>query len=101
MKLFNDKKTADFLNEHFISIKVDREECPDIDETYMTACQGLSFSCGLAFERFFSTPDKKPLFAGTYYPKKDEFNRPAFLKILQEVQLSWTAERDEVESYFR
>ena len=66
---FEDDEVADFLNQNFISIKVDREERPDIDSVYMNVCQALTGSGGWPLT-ILMTPDQKPFFAGTYFPKK-------------------------------
>ncbi len=67
---FEDQETADFLNKHFIAIKVDREERPDIDEIYMTALQVLDGRGGWPLSMFL-TPEGKPIVGGTYWPKED------------------------------
>ena len=66
---FEDEEVARLLNEHMVSIKVDREERPDIDQIYMTVCQALTGSGGWPLS-VFMTPDRKPFFAGTYFPRK-------------------------------
>lgn len=67
---FEDEEIADILNKNFISIKVDREERPDIDSIYMSVCQALTGHGGWPLT-VFMTPDKMPFFAGTYFPKND------------------------------
>lgn len=66
---FEDQQVADILNEHFISIKVDREERPDIDSMYMSVCQMMTGQGGWPLN-VFVTPDQKPFYAGTYFPKE-------------------------------
>lgn len=66
---FEDPQVADILNEHFISIKVDREERPDIDSMYMSVCQMMTGQGGWPLN-VFVTPDQKPFYAGTYFPKE-------------------------------
>lgn len=66
---FSDEEVAKYLNEHFVSIKVDREERPDIDSVYMKVCQMMTGHGGWPLT-IFMTPDKVPFFAGTYFPKK-------------------------------
>jgi uncharacterized protein YyaL (SSP411 family) len=75
---FEDEEVAAALNEHYISIKVDREERPDIDHIYMTVCQTLTGQGGWPLS-IFMTPDKRPFFAGTYFPKASKFGRVGFL----------------------
>lgn len=94
---FTDEKTARFLNEHFISVKVDREERPDIDSVYMEACIAISGSGGWPMSVFL-TPDKKPFFAGTYFPKEQKYGMPSFLKLLETVQAEWKMNREGVMS---
>lgn len=92
---FEDEETAAFLNRDFISIKVDREERPDVDEAYMTAVQ-LSSGRGGWPMSVFMTPDKKPFFAGTYFPKEERGGHPSFMQILQQVEAVWSQERHRV-----
>ena len=66
---FEDTEVADYLNTHFVSIKVDREERPDVDAVYMQVCQALTGSGGWPLTVFLA-PDKKAFYAGTYFPKK-------------------------------
>ena len=81
---FSDHSIADYMNEHFISIKVDREERPDIDSIYMESLQALSGSGG-GPASLFLTPEKIPFFAGTYFPLEDRGNYPSFMRVLQSV----------------
>jgi len=81
---FSDHTIADYMNEHFISIKVDREERPDIDSIYMESLQALSGSGGWPASLFL-TPEKIPFFAGTYFPLEDRGNYPSFMRVLQSV----------------
>ena len=89
---FENEGIAAFLNEHFISIKVDREERPDLDEIYMTATVALSGSGGWPMSVFFA-PDQRPVFAGTDYPPSDRWGRPGFLSLLQRIAELWRADR--------
>lgn len=75
---FEDDEVADYLNACFVSIKVDKEERPDIDSVYMNVCQALTGSGGWPLT-VFMTPDQKPFFAGTYFPKKSRYGRPGSL----------------------
>jgi hypothetical protein len=81
---FENPEIARFMNEHFVNIKVDREERPDLDELYMTAVQLLTGQGGWPLNLFL-TPDRKPFFGGTYFPPEDRQGRPGFLTILQRV----------------
>lgn len=85
---FSDEKIAEFLNKNFISIKVDREERPDIDLVYMEAAQRMVANAGWPLN-IFLTPDKEPFFAGMYFPIKREKGLSDFLTILQEIHESW------------
>ncbi|WP_114571755.1 thioredoxin domain-containing protein [Exiguobacterium flavidum] len=82
---FEDAETASVLNERFVSIKVDREERPDIDQIYMTAAQLMNGQGGWPLS-VFMTPDQTPFFIGTYFPKKPHFNQPSFTQVI--VQLA-------------
>ncbi|HET7292636.1 MAG TPA: thioredoxin domain-containing protein [Vicinamibacteria bacterium] len=92
---FSDGEIARELNEHFVSIKLDREERPDIDEIYMTATQLLTQSGGWP-NSLFLTHDLKPFFAGTYFPPSDRHGRPGFPRILQAIREAWALRRAEV-----
>src|SRR5699024_4973589 len=72
---FEDQEVADFLNEHYISIKVDREERPDIDSVYMKVCQMMTGHGGWPLT-IFMTPDQIPFYAGTYFPKDSKYGMP-------------------------
>ncbi len=89
---FEDERTAQILNEHFISIKVDRELRPDIDSVYMSVCQALTGSGGWPMSIFMSW-DKKPFFAGTYFPVKARYGMPAFCDLLREIADVWQDDR--------
>ena len=78
---FENEEIAKIMNEHFVSIKVDREERPDIDEIYMKAVQMMTGSGGWPMSVFL-TPDRKPYFGGTYFPPEDKFGRPGFRRVL-------------------
>ncbi len=93
---FTDDSVANFLNEHFISIKVDREQRPDIDQIYMTAVQVFTRGGGGWPMSVFMTPDLKPFFAGTYFPRHDGYGRPGFLTLLQNLNKVYEQNRDEV-----
>lgn len=92
---FEDEEVADILNKNFISIKVDREERPDIDHIYMTVCQALTGSGGWPLT-IFMTPDKKPFYAGTYFPKTDRMGMPGFITLLNNVTEVWKTNKEEL-----
>ncbi|MBE7055348.1 MAG: thioredoxin domain-containing protein [Ruminococcaceae bacterium] len=85
---FEDNKTADILNKYFISIKVDREERPDIDSVYMSVCQAFTGSGGWPMS-IFMTWDKKPFFAGTYFPPRPRYGMPGFSELLNTIANRW------------
>ena len=85
---FEDQEVANYLNTHFVSIKVDREERPDVDQLYMTACQMLTGQGGWPLT-IVMTPDQRPFFAGTYLPKKSQFNRAGLTEVLENIINIW------------
>jgi uncharacterized protein YyaL (SSP411 family) len=89
---FQDRQVAQELNESFISIKVDREERPDVDHIYMSVCQMITGSGGWPLT-VIATPDRKPFFAGTYFPKVSRFGLPGLLNILQVIKEAWENNR--------
>jgi uncharacterized protein len=94
---FEDDEVARLMNAHFVAIKVDREERPDIDQLYMTVTQALTGSGGWPMTVIL-TPDKKPFFAGTYFPKHGRGQRPGLMDLLPQLQTTWETRRGEVES---
>jgi uncharacterized protein YyaL (SSP411 family) len=94
---FEDPVIARQLNEHFISIKVDREERPDIDAIYMNALQAMSGQGGWPLNVFL-TPDAVPFFGGTYWPPRDMRGMPGFPRVLDAIQTQWTANRDGIDN---
>ncbi len=88
---FENESVAEFLNAHFVSIKVDREEMPDVDHVYMSAVQAFSGSGGWPMTLFL-TAERKPFFAGTYFPPVSAYGRPGFLDLLKRVSELWNAE---------
>jgi hypothetical protein len=92
---FEDEKIGAFLNEHFVSIKVDREERPDVDKIYMTFVQSTTGSGGWPLNVFL-TPDLKPFFGGTYFPPDARYGRPSFLQVLQQIANLWKERREEI-----
>ncbi|WP_138443286.1 thioredoxin domain-containing protein [Sinomonas susongensis] len=93
---FEDRATAEVLNERFVSIKVDREERPDVDAVYMAACQAMSGQGGWPLS-IFALPDGRAFYAGTYFPPLPYPGRPSFRQILDAVWEAWTERRDAVE----
>ncbi len=94
---FEDPEVAGLMNEAFISVKVDREERPDIDTVYMRVCQILTGSGGWPLT-IFLTPDKKPFFASTYIPKENRFGRIGMLELIPRIQGLWKNNREELET---
>jgi len=92
---FTNVEVADILNKYYISIKVDREERPDIDNIYMSAVMAMTGSGGWPLSVFL-TPDRKPFYGGTYYAPQDQFERPGFKTILKSIADSWENRRSEV-----
>ena len=94
---FEDETVAAFLNEHFVSIKVDREERPDVDKIYMAFVQATTGSGGWPLNVFL-TPERKPFFGGTYFPPDNRHDRPGFLQLLQQIHEVWQNRRGEIAS---
>jgi uncharacterized protein YyaL (SSP411 family) len=94
---FENPAVAAVLNDHFVSIKVDREERPDVDRVYMTFVQATTGSGGWPMSVWL-TPDLKPFYGGTYYPPASKWGRPGFVDILQEIARVWGAERGSVQA---
>ena len=94
---FEDRDTADYLNAHFVSVKVDREERPDVDAVYMTATQAISGEGGWPMSVFL-LPDGRAFHAGTYYPPRPMPGRPSFRQVLEAVNEAWTERRGAVEA---
>ncbi|NYV77825.1 thioredoxin domain-containing protein, partial [Streptomyces sp. UH6] len=92
---FEDAATAAYLNEHFVSVKVDREERPDVDAVYMEAVQAATGQGGWPMTVFL-TPDREPFYFGTYFPPAPRHGMPGFLQVLQGVHAAWAERREEV-----
>ncbi len=92
---FEDEEVAALLNRFFIPIKVDREERPDIDHIYMTVCQAMTGSGGWPLTVIMA-PDKKPFFAGTYFPKHSRYGRPGLMDVLEQIQEKWNSDKSEI-----
>ena len=93
---FEIEETAAIMNEHFINIKIDREERPDIDHIYMDAVQAMTGSGGWPLNVFL-TPDGKPFYGGTYFPPVKAFNRASWTDVLLSLADAWKNRRDEME----
>jgi uncharacterized protein YyaL (SSP411 family) len=92
---FENEKVGAFLNEHFVSIKVDREERPDVDKIYMTFVQATTGSGGWPMNVFL-TPDLKPFYGGTYFPPDARYGRPGFLQLIEHIHQLWETRRDDL-----
>ncbi|MCA9126195.1 MAG: thioredoxin domain-containing protein [Planctomycetales bacterium] len=94
---FENERLAGMLNEHFVPIKVDREERPDVDQIYMQAVQMLTGSGGWPMSVFMS-PDGRPFYGGTYWPPEDRWGRPGFGQVLTAVAEAWRTKRAQIYS---
>lgn len=92
---FENEATAGFMNGHFVNIKIDREERPDLDHIYMDAVQAMSGSGGWPLNVFL-TPDAKPFYGGTYFPPQPIYNRPSWMDVLQGVAHAFAEKREEI-----
>jgi hypothetical protein len=92
---FENEAVAALLNQSFVSIKVDREERPDLDDIYMAATVALSGGGGWPMSVFL-TPDRRPFFAGTYFPPTDRYGRPGFSTLLKRIAHLWRSQRDDL-----
>ncbi|MFD2608422.1 thioredoxin domain-containing protein [Deinococcus taklimakanensis] len=92
---FENGATARVMNEHFVNVKVDREERPDVDAVYMAATQAMTGQGGWPMTVFL-TPDAEPFYAGTYFPPQDAHGMPSFLRVLGSVSGAWHGKRDQV-----
>lgn len=92
---FEDEEVAALMNDAFISIKVDREERPDIDGIYMSVCQMMTGGGGWPLT-IIMTPDKKPFFSGTYFPKRKKFNRIGLIELIPRIKEVWLNKRDDI-----
>ncbi|MCS6296422.1 MAG: DUF255 domain-containing protein [Nitrospira sp.] len=93
---FENEATAALMNQHFICVKVDREERPDLDEIYMQATLALNRNQGGWPMTVFLTPDQRPFFAGTYFPPTDRYGRPGFPSLLKKIAEYWEKDHDGV-----
>ena len=94
---FEDAATAAVMNQHFINIKIDREERPDLDHIYMDAVQAMTGSGGWPLNVFL-TPEGKPFYGGTYFPPRPAFNRPSWTDTLLGVQQAFADRRHEIDA---
>ncbi|MGW0957752.1 thioredoxin domain-containing protein [Streptomyces gelaticus] len=92
---FEDDRVAAYLNEHFVPVKVDREERPDVDAVYMEAVQAATGQGGWPMTVFLTT-DAEPFYFGTYFPPEPRHGMPSFQQVLEGVSAAWTERRDEV-----
>lgn len=92
---FENRDIAEILNQNFVSIKVDREERPDIDSVYMSVCQAITGNGGWPMS-IFMTPEQKPFFAGTYFPPKSQHGMTGFRELLLLIADKWKSDRDEL-----
>ncbi|MFQ5710009.1 MAG: thioredoxin domain-containing protein, partial [bacterium] len=92
---FEDPEVARLMNQTFVSIKVDREERPDIDNIYMSVCQAMTGSGGWPLT-IIMTPDKKPFFAGTYFPKTSRYQRIGLMDLIPRIADLWKNQRDKL-----
>jgi uncharacterized protein len=93
---FEDEATAAYMNEHFVNVKVDREERPDVDAVYMEATQAMTGHGGWPMTCVL-TPDGAPFFCGTYFPDRPRHGMPSFRQVLEALASAWRERRDEVD----
>ena len=93
---FENEEVAAYMNEHFINIKIDREERPDLDHIYMDAVQAIAGNGGWPLNVFLTT-DAKPFYGGTYFPPQKAYNRPSWKDVLMNINEAWKSRREELE----
>ncbi|KJS49641.1 MAG: hypothetical protein VR66_07435 [Peptococcaceae bacterium BRH_c23] len=93
---FEDDEVAALLNRYFVSIKVDREERPDVDHLYMAFCQALTGSAGWPLTIMMTPDKKKPFFAGTYFPKTQRYGHKGLMELLEQVGMLWETEEEKL-----
>ena len=93
---FEDTTIAALMNAHYVNIKIDREERPDVDRIYMTVVQAMTGNGGWPMSVFL-TPMLQPFYAGTYYPPRGAYGRPGFRELLEQIAGQWQADRDRIE----
>jgi hypothetical protein len=92
---FENDETAQYLNDHFVAIKVDREERPDVDKIYMDALHAMGQQGGWPLN-MFTTPDGRPVAGGTYFPPEERYGRKSFREVLQVLAAAWKDQRQDV-----
>lgn len=92
---FEHPEVAAYMNEHFVNIKVDREEHPDVDHFYMDALQSLNGSGGWPLN-MFATPDRLPFYGGTYFPPQRVYGRASWMEVLEAIQALWQHKQDDI-----
>src|SRR5437660_11176188 len=92
---FENEEIAKLMNQHFVNIKVDREERPDLDQIYMNAVQMMTGHGGWPMTMFL-TPDGVPFYGGTYFPPEDRYNMPGFPRVLMSVAEAYRSQPDQV-----
>src|ERR687896_495726 len=92
---FEDEETAALMNQHFVPIKLDREERPDLDAIYMEACQAMTGHGGWPLNVFL-TPEQVPFYAGTYFPPERRMGMPSWRDVLEAVAEAWDTRREEI-----
>ncbi|CAN5202791.1 thioredoxin domain-containing protein [soil metagenome] len=95
---FSDPEIAAVMNKHFINIKLDREERPDVDQVYMTFVQATTGSGGWPMSVWL-TPDLKPFVGGTYFPPQDKFGRPGFKSVLEQLAAAWKRDEKDIRAH--
>ena len=97
---FEDEETAAYLNEHFVCVKVDREERPDVDAIYMAATVAMTGQGGWPMSVFL-TPDAEPFFCGTYFPAEPRSGMASFRQVLESLVDAWRTKRDQIDGIGR
>lgn len=92
---FEDEEVAAYLNDHYVSIKVDREERPDIDSVYMTVCQMMTGQGGWPLS-IFMTPEKVPFYAGTYFPRESKYGMPGIMEVFTQLYQKYKEDPDHI-----
>src|SRR3954462_4011107 len=92
---FENDRIADLLNRDYVSIKVDREERPDVDRIYMTFVQATTGGGGWPMSVWL-TPELKPFYGGTYFPPRPRWGRPGFRQVLEQLAAAWSRDRDNI-----
>ena len=94
---FEDSDTAAYMNQHFVPVKVDREERPDVDALYMEAVRGMTGHGGWPLTAFLD-PDGVPFYGGTYFPPEPRMGMPSFRQVMEAVVEAWNTRRDQIEA---